>query len=144
MLKTASVFRRGGDIFVHSAARDVHGIHRASEPFFRLSVHDPPVGIGQSVLVALEAFRRGVPGETYVRGAKRPPSPFLIVAAARSWKEFEKGSRLFVISHTDGEIRITITPTIPAPKGGYLHQPDRDVSVPLDAEVIGRALLEQM
>lgn len=140
-MKTGSVYFRGSDIYVLASAKDVFGIFQTSEPFFKLSGTPSPQELGERVLEALAAFREGVPGKTYVRGVKQPPDPFLIFAGFKSWGAFEKGVRYFSISSTGSEIQIT--PGIPAPKGGHLHQPDKAVRVPPHADQIGRALLEQ-
>jgi hypothetical protein len=97
--------------------------------------------LGRWVLQALAAFREGVPGKTFVRGVKHPPDPFLAFAGFKSWRAFEKGVRHFSISTTDYGLQIT--PSVPAPKGGYLYEPDKAVRVPAQADEIGRILLEQ-
>jgi hypothetical protein len=72
---------------------------------------------------------------------KATPDPFLVFAGFKSWGAFEKGVRHFSVSSAGPEIQIT--PSIPAPKGGHLHLPDKAVRVSAQADQIGRALLEQ-
>lgn len=76
-----------------------------------------------------------------MRGVKQPLDPFLAFAGFKSWRAFEKGVRHFSISTTDYGLQIT--PSVPAPKGGYLYEPDKAVRVPAQADEIGRILLEQ-
>lgn len=141
-MKRSTVYFRGGDIYVLASAKNAFGIFQASEPFFKLPSSSSPQEIGQRVLDALAAYREGVPGKTYVRGVKQPPDPFLTFAGFKSWNAFEKGGRHFSISENGSELQIT--PSIPAPEGGHLHQPNKALHVPAHAEQIGRALLEQL
>src|SRR6185437_7588353 len=101
-----------------------------------------PQEIGQRVLDALAAYREGVPGKAYVRGVKQLPDPFLAYSGFKSWGGFEKGARYISVYSNGSEIQIT--PSVPAPKGGYLHQPDLAIRIPANADQIGRALLEQV
>jgi hypothetical protein len=140
-MKTSTVYFRGSEIYILASAKDVFGIFQDSEPFYKLPETPSPEELGQRVLDALAAFREGVPGKTYVRGVKQPPDPFLAFAGFKSWSAFEKGTRHFSVSNSGAEVQIT--PSIPAPKGGHLHQPDKAVRVPAQADQIGRALLEQ-
>jgi len=80
------------------------------------------------VLDALAAYQEGVQGKTYVRGIKQPPDPFLTYSGFKSWGAFEKGARYFSVSSNGSEIQIT--PSVPAPKGGYLHQPNLAYAFP--------------
>lgn len=142
MMKTSTVYFRGGDIYVLASAKNVFGIFQVSEPFVRLPSSSSPQEIGQRVLDALAAYQEGVQGKTYVRGIKQPPDPFLTYSGFKSWGAFEKGARYFSVSSNGSEIQIT--PSVPAPKGGYLHQPNLAIRIPAHADQIGRALLEQV
>ena len=141
-MKTSTVYFRGGDLYVLASAKNIFGIFQVSEPFFKLPSSSSAQEIGQRVLDALAAYREGVPGKTYVRGVKQPRDPFLTYSGFKSWNAFEKAARYFSISSNGSEIQII--PSVPAPKGGYLHQPDCAIRIPVNAEQIGRALLEQV
>ncbi|HEY6185667.1 MAG TPA: hypothetical protein VIW67_25730 [Terriglobales bacterium] len=140
-MKTSTVYFRGSDIYILASARDINGIFQNKEPFFQLPATSSALELGQKVLDALATFREGVPGKTYVRGVKQPPDPFLVYSGFKSWGAFERGARYFSVSSDGPEIQII--PGSPAPKGGYLHQPDRAVRIPAQADHVGRALLEQ-
>ena len=140
-MRACGVYIRKDEIFIHASAKDTFGIHRTSEPFFRLSQPASPQELGQKVLQALNAYREGVPGELYVRGVKRPPSPFLIFTKLKSWKQLEHGAGYFSIAANDSDVEIV--PTTAAPKGGFLHRPDETVHCPPQADEIGRALLHK-
>jgi hypothetical protein len=92
-------------------------------------------------LETLAAYRENIPGKTYVRGVKEPPHPFLVFAGFKSWKAFEKGATYFMIS--DSGAGIEITPSVPADKGGYSHQPDKSIRCPAEPEAIGALLVQQ-
>jgi hypothetical protein len=141
-IRTSTVYFRGSDIYILASAKNTFGIFQDSEPFFKLPADSSPYEFGQKVLDALAAFREGIPGKTYVRGIKQPPDPFLVFAGFKSWGTFEKGAQHFSVSSNGSEIQII--PSRPARKGGYLHQPDRAVRVPVHAEEIGRALFGQV
>jgi hypothetical protein len=140
-MKTSTVYFRGSEIYILASAKNVFGIFQDSEPFYKLSETPSPEELGQRVLDALAAFREGTAGKTYVRGVKQPPDPFLAFAGFKSWGAFEKGVRHFSVSSAGPDVQIT--PSIPAPKGGHLHLPDKAVRVSAQADQIGRALLEQ-
>jgi hypothetical protein len=137
----ASIYFRGDDLYVVSSVNDVFGI--GHDGALRLQLRQPvsPRELGEAVLAALAAYREGVPGRPYVRGAKRPPDPFLLSTGFKSWKAFEDGAKYFSVSEKDGHTEII--PTSAAPKGGYLFHPDRAVFCLSNAEEIGRCLLDQ-
>ena len=137
-METSAVFFRQNDTYILASAKDVFGIHHASEPFFKLSGAVSEKDLGERVLEALAAFREGIPGKTYPRGVKQPLDPFLIFAGFKSWRAFEKGAHYFWVSVTANEVEII--PSIPAAKGGYLHQSEKAVRVPARSDQIGRAL----
>jgi len=141
-MKKCSVYFRGGEIYVLASAKDVFGIDRSVEPFTQLSRQVEAQELGRNVLDALAAYRENIPGKTYVRGVKEPPHPLLVFAGLKSWKAFEKGTICFMISDLGHEIEIT--PTVPAEKGGYLHQPDKALRCQAQPEAIGALLLEQV
>lgn len=141
-MKKCSVYFRGGEIYVLASARDVFGIDRNIEPFTRLSRQAAAQELGHAVLDALSAYRENIPGKTYVRGVKEPPHPFLVFSGFKSWKAFEKGARYFMISDTGPQIESI--PTVPAEKGGYLHQPDKAIRCQAQPEAIGSLLFQQV
>ena len=134
----ASVFLRGDDAYVVSAAKDVAGIFREGDWHIKLTKPSRRE-LGEVVLSGLAAYRDNVPVTLYVRGVKQPPSQFLAFAGFKSWRAFERGTTYFMIERIDGRIRIT--PTVAASKGGYLHLPDRGVLCQASAEEIGGCLL---
>jgi|SRR5262245_11629665 len=140
-MKASSVYFRGSDIYVIASARTVRGILEDAEPFFKLSRSASAQELGEKILEALAAFREGVPGKTYVRGVKPPPDPFLVFAGFKSWGAFEKGVQHFSISTAGAEVQIT--PSIPAPQGGHLYQPEKALRVPAEPDQIGQVLLER-
>jgi len=140
-MRSCGVYFRQGEIFIHASAKNTFGIHQTCEPFFRIAQSVSPQELGEKVLEALDAFREGVPGELYVRGVKRPPDPFLIFTKARSWKRFEQEAQYFSITADDSGVQIV--PSTPAAKNGYLHRPADAVRCPVQAEQIGRALLDK-
>jgi hypothetical protein len=139
-MKACGAYFRDGEIFIHASAKNTFGIHRTSEPFFKLSQRIPPQELGEKILLALNSYREGVPGELYVRGVKRPLDPFLVFTKLRSWKKLEQGANYFSIMLTDSEIEII--PSTPAAKGGFLHRPKDSVRCAATAEQVARALLE--
>lgn len=141
-MKKCSVYFRGGEIYVLASARDVFGIDRNVEPFTRLSRQAAAQELGRAVLDALSGYRENIPGKTYVRGVKEPPHPFLVFSGLKSWKAFEKGARCFMIAETGPQVESI--PTVPAEKGGYLHQPDKARRCPAQPEAIGALLLQQV
>lgn len=140
-MTSASIFFRGDDLYVVSSVKDVFGISHDGELLVKLRQPVSARELGDAVLAAFAAFREGVPGREYVRGAKRPPDPFLLSTGFKSWKAFEQGAKYFVVSDKNG--RTQIIPTSAAPKGGFLHHPDRAVFCLSNAEEIGRGLLDQ-
>jgi hypothetical protein len=69
-LRTCSAYFRGSDIYTLASAQNVFGIRLDSEPMVKLSHPVAPAELGNTVMTALDAFRTGVPGRTYVRGVK--------------------------------------------------------------------------
>lgn len=136
-----TIYLRGSDVYVVGSAKNVFGIFQDSEPFIKLSQPVSSVELGNKVLLALESYREKVPGKTFVRGQKPPPDPFLVFSGFKSWGIFEKGAQHFTISSNGSEIEII--PSIPAPKGGYLHQPDKTIRCRAEAAEIGDLLLGQ-
>jgi len=140
-MRACGVYFRGDDIYVCASAKNTFGILKDWEPFFKLTQPVSPMELGKRVLDALAAYRDGVPGEMYVKGVKRPVSPFLVFSGFRSWKSFERGATYFSVSNFDSEV--TITPSIAAPKGGYLHQPEHSISCARLPGEIGSLLIER-
>ena len=140
-MKVCSLYFRGSDIYISASAKNTFGIHNNSEPFFKLFQPISPHELGQKVLQALESYRDGVPGRKYIRGVKQPPDPLLVFSGFRSWRAFEKGASYVSISINDSEIEIT--PSVPSPKGGYLHRPEKAVRCQVNPEEIGSLLLRQ-
>jgi hypothetical protein len=89
--------------------------------------------------VALSAYSEGAPDELYVRGVKRPLDPLLAFAGFRSWKSFERGAAYFSVT-SEGDM-LTIIPSAPAPRGGFLHEPAKAVRCEATAEAVGAAVL---
>jgi hypothetical protein len=141
-MKACTVYIRGNDIYLVSMGKNVFGIFHDIEPFFKISIPVSSRQLGERILQVLDSCRENVPAKTYVRGVKRPPSPFLAFAGFRSWKAFEKGAQHFLISSDDSEIEVT--PGAPRQQGGYAHQPHRAVRCPAQADQIGSLLLEQI
>lgn len=141
-MRKCSAYFRGDKIYVVASAKDIFGIYCKVEPFVRLNRQVEARILGATVLDTLDAYRENVPGTTYVRGVKEPPHPLLVFAGFKSWKAFEKGTTYFMISDLGHEIEIT--PTVPAEKGGYLHQPDKALRCQAQPEAIGALLLQQV
>jgi hypothetical protein len=140
-MRHASVYVRDDVIYVVSSAKDVFGISHHGEWRVKLTQPVSTRELGDAILAALAAYRENIPGTTYVRGARLPPHSFLLFAGFKSWKAFEKGATYLMVSEKNG--RAEIVPSIAAPKGGYLHQPERAVHCPLIAEEIGSCINSQ-
>jgi hypothetical protein len=142
-MRGASVYVRDDYIYVVSSAKDVFGISQHGDWRVKLAQPVSTRELGDAILAALSAYRENVPGTTYVRGAKvrSQPHPFLLFAGFKSWKAFEKGATYFNVSEKNG--RAEIIPSMAAPRGGYLHQPERAVYCPLSAEEIGSCVVTQ-
>ncbi|HET9743478.1 MAG TPA: hypothetical protein VFQ00_12070 [Terriglobales bacterium] len=134
------MYFRENEIYVLASAKNVFGIYKSGEPFFKLMQPVRAEALGEKVLEAIAAFRQNVPGEYYVRGAKMPLHPFLKFSGFRSWRSFEKSARYFLVTMDDN--KVTILPSIPYPKGGYAHQPDRSMDCASRPAEIGHTLLQ--
>jgi hypothetical protein len=140
-MRVCSVYFREGDIYISASAKNTFGIFQDSEPFFKVHQSVAPQELGEKVLAALASYHENAPGKLYVRGVKHAPSPFLIFSGFKSWRAFEKGATHFSVSNHDSVIEFT--PSIPAPKGGFLHQPQKAVQCAALPAEVGRLLLEQ-
>lgn len=138
-MKICGAYFRGSAVYIVASAKTASGILNNSEPFCKLTQPASPQELGEKVLEALHSYREGVPGKKYVRGVKQPPDPFLLFSGFKSWPSFEKGTKYFIISTQGSEA--TITPTAPAPQGGYLHRPECAMKSVLSAQSIGDVLL---
>jgi hypothetical protein len=133
------VYFRPDSVFVASAAKDEFGIHVTGDHCARLDRPPTVCELGDAVLVALAAYKENVPGRLYVRGVKQPPDPLLAFARFRSRKAFERDARHFLVTSDDKTVEIT--PTIPGPTGGFLHQPASTVRCASSADAVGSTLL---
>jgi hypothetical protein len=138
-MSLCTAYFRGEDIYVVASAKNTFGIYNSTEPVFRLTQPVTAEVLGEKILETLRAYRENVPGRYYVRGEKNPPDPVLKALGFRSWRALERGASSFSIE--SDTTRVEIVPSVPAPKGGFLHQPDQKVRCAPVAGEIGRALL---
>ena len=138
-MKVCTVYFRGREVYILASTKTVSGILNNSEPFFKLTQPVSAQEIGEKILQALDSYREGIPGKKYVRGVKQAPDAFLLFSGFKSWSSFEKGAKHFMISSQDSEA--TITPSVPASQGGYLHQPEYAAQCSLSSQPIGDHLL---
>jgi hypothetical protein len=137
--RSASIYWRDGVAYVVSADRDVNGIQRDGMWFVRLDAPLIAKPLGEAVLGALAASRDGIPGRLYERGVKQPPSAFLQFTGLKSWKALERGASYFLVAADQDRVRIT--PSVAAPKGGFLHRRDRGVDCAPNAAAVGAAII---
>lgn len=137
--RSAFIYWRDDVAYVVSADTNVHGIQHDGSCFVRLEVPVTAQPLGEAVVAALAASRDGTPARLYVRGAKTPPSAFLRFTGFRSWRALERGATYLSVAAEQDRVRIT--PSVAAPKGGFLHRPDRSVECALHADAIGTAVI---
>lgn len=139
MTRCAMVYRRKGEIFVHSQSKLSVGAWIATLPFLSLGTGSEAETIGRAIREALSASVEGVPTpESY----KELFRPIFELSGTRTWAEFSKSAVSADISQSGDTI--TIRPSVN--RGAkYGFEPKKDGIVELQApsdEEIAQALNE--
>ena len=123
--------------FVFTTHKTHDGLGILAPPFFKDDVDSAPSKVGTSIMNALRSSETGFDYST------RNPDAILQFSGYRSWRAFERDSFDFTVG-LDGDDRVTIIPSDPAPKGGFLHRPDKARTCRMNADEIGETLFEMV
>jgi hypothetical protein len=134
--KACEVYFKPDAIYIFPQSTTVFGFGIADEPKCKLAPDSSGTEIGQAVLNALQASRHGLPQPKDLREVTRSVLSF---TKSRSWKEFARNARLFLLSSDSAVVRVL--PTQPADGGAFDHQVADEVTCELIPEAIGRVLL---
>ena len=118
--------------FVLTVHKTKDGLGVISDPLFKCGLDTSSTEVGDLVIVSLRSSR------TDFDRSSEPPDRVLPFVGYKSWGAFERAA-IRIQVRNDGE-RVTVTPTDPAPRGGFLFDPDSAVECGLQAEEIGKVL----
>src|SRR5579859_6151532 len=107
MKKSATAYKRGNAVFVHSNSQTTAGLWIAGPPYLKVAFEGPPEAIGNAVIEALNASKESLPQPKQDEWG-RIFSPMLELAGTRSLGKFEQGA-LCCGLETEGE-QLVITP----------------------------------
>lgn len=126
-------------IFVFTVHKSVPGFGVLDEPFFKVDRGSKAIEIGKTVLVSLSSSKQNLETTGQVKNFTAKVTAF---TGYRSVRKFERDSINFSIRSDDS--KVTIIPTNPRAKGGFLHDPSNSIICSMDPEEIGTALLRML
>jgi hypothetical protein len=137
-MKGCSVSVTSKNYFIFTIHKAPAGFGILAPPFFKEDLDSVPSKVGTAIVDALAASQTGFDDPN------RDRNEILKFSRYRSWRAFERDSIYFSV-RLDGENKVTITPSDPAPKGGgFLYRPGDARSCRMDADDIGETLFEMV